>query len=503
MFVVGGVVLVGRVRAWLGWAGWPPERVRYATPMFLAGRTGRPPERVWCATPCCCFGSVVALLPVFPCSPSAFPCLRGCWLGACGCPCSLVPPPLPPRVVLRGCRRCAAVLPRSSPCLLVAAVPPPPPLRLVGVWCLFCFSCSRARALLRPCCAPFGCSPAVAASCCRPPPPRYGRFEFRGGFVAQFPVRAPCCALAARPFSVPRLFRLPVDFSCPPCCGWLGFCGSPAARFPMCALSFALAARPFGVPVFLLPPSPPPRGSCCVVVGSPMLVFPSLLSAWFVGVPRRWLLQPPPSPLFCVARVLLPRLFVLAPPSCCCASVCCLFPPGAAPLPRRIVLASVSRVSSPVWRCALPCCLLVCAVPCRTVPCLFVLRCRLVLFPAAVCCAVSFGAEWRLGVWRSAVCLAVPCCDVFCCAFGPGVLSSCGVLFTLCFAVSSGSGFWCAGLFQPPLYRQDDKVPVWPARQAPNSPSYRGKAPQSQCRWPDWPQTASSKEDWDFGALHI
>ena len=58
-------------------------------------RTGRPPEHVWCATPCFCFAGVVALPLVFPCSPSAFSCLRSSRPCAGVCCCLLLLPPQP------------------------------------------------------------------------------------------------------------------------------------------------------------------------------------------------------------------------------------------------------------------------------------------------------------------------------------------------------------------------------------------------------------------------
>ena len=197
----------GSVGAWPGRAGQPPERVRCASPLSWPVQTGWPPERVRCATLCCCFPGVIALPLVFPCSPSAFWFLRGCWLAAGGRRRPLLPRPLPRGVVRRRCRRCAAVLPTSSPCLLVAAVGRPrivaaagrarrPCLLVLAFWLFpLCHSFSRAGSLLCPCCAPFRRPPTIPASCCPPPPPPPPRGLRCAGVAALLPVFL--CVLSA------------------------------------------------------------------------------------------------------------------------------------------------------------------------------------------------------------------------------------------------------------------------------------------------------------------
>ena len=251
-----------------------------------------------------------------------------------------------------------------------------------------------------------------------------------------------------------------------PRAGWFLFrgCLRPAGRFPARPVCSALAARLFGVARWFRLLSAPPLVVCVARCWRPLPVFPYVLSAClplrsllFVGGRRRWLLRPPPpssSPGLCFVGVATLPLVVL-----CARSAFSLLPvplPFVAawccpPPPPGHVLASVSRVSSPVLLGGLRCCVryvVWCTVPCCTLSCCpsCVVWCRLVLFCAAVCCVMSLGAVWCRGVWRGALCVAVPCCGIFCCAFGRGVLLHCGVLFVLCLAVPSPSAFLCAVL---------------------------------------------------------
>ena len=208
---------VSVVFAWPGRTGRPPERVWCATPLSWPGRTGQPPERVWCATPCFCFAGVVALLLVFPCSPSAFLCLRGS---------------LP----------CFAVWRRL---LLRPPSYPTPPLRLL----------SSAPALPRGVAAPAG-------SCCPPPPPPGFSFSGRWRLGPRFPLSSlsPLCLVVA----LRRLafcWRLLLSPLSP---GFVfGRCRRPAACLPL--FSFCLLVRRWAVC------PPPPRlcasgSSCCCLV---------------------------------------------------------------------------------------------------------------------------------------------------------------------------------------------------------------------------------------------
>ena len=305
----------------------------------------------------------------------------------------------------RGCRRRAAVLPLSSPCLLVAAVGRPlPPFRLVRVLWVFCCSFSCARALLCPCCGPFQCSAAVLVFCFPGPPA-----PARSGSVAVL-LLVFLCARSA-------VFAPPFRCSCVPAAplhSWflLRGCWRPAACFSLCALCLVcwrwllcppIAPSPPLLPQFVL------NGCFCP---APLCSFCLLAAARSFVVGFRLVLPPPP------------------------------------PRPPRAWFCVAGVVASVAWCFAVLPAVLWGPVPCGAVSfcpsCL--VRCRPVLFSVAVCCMVSFGAVWRRGVWRGAVRVALPCCSLFCCSLRPGVLWRCGVLFTLCLAVPSWSAFLCAVL---------------------------------------------------------
>ena len=281
-------------------------------------------------------------------------------------------------------------------------------------------------------------------------------------------LRACCLLLLAahrglQPLSVPP----PPTAPPPPC--WFGSfgCLCCAARYRVLALRFALAMLPFPVTswVCLLaaPPSPSwslsPRYrrpaalfsfcALCLFVAALLLVCrrssllavaPPPLIPWFVF--HRCHCSAPSCPLclLCLLAAARPfavwfRLVLLCPPGSClllsrgCHRPCCLVPCGAACCFVRSVV-----------RCTAPCCAVSFCSSCGV-------WCCLVQFLAAVCCVVSFSAVWCRGVWRGAMCVAVPCCCVFCCAFGRAFLLRCAVLFALCLADPSWSAFLCAVLF--------------------------------------------------------
>ena len=237
------------------------------------------------------------------------------------------------------------------------------------------------------------------------------------------------------------------------------------ARFRVLSLWFTLAVRCFVVPRrFWLHAAPCPS-SWFVLLGdaAPLLRFSCLVSAclllrsfWHVGGRGCSLLRPPP--------LLPPFVFrgCRCPAPCCPLSSLCLFGPGRPfALSFRLMVPLPHLPPAPclaLFRgCRHPCCLVLCPAACCFVPCTVpccavsigppcVALCRLVLLWAAVSCVVFFGAVWCRGVWSGAVCPVLPCCLVFCCAFGCGVLLRFALLFALCPAVLSWSAFLCAGL---------------------------------------------------------
>ena len=222
------------VFAWPGQTGRPPERVWCATPLSWPGRTGRPPGRVRCTNPCFCFANIVALPRVFPCSPSAFSCLRGSWPCAGVCHRLLPHPPTPPypTTPLR-------FLSSAPPLLLgvprpPAVVPPPGGFWFRGRWR------PAPRLPLLPLCLVVTLRRLAVCQrllLSRSPPPPPG-FVVRGWRcpAARFPVSSCCCLV----FFVP-LALAPV---------WLGFFFPPqlAAFRALCALCAGAV------------PPPPPRG---------------------------------------------------------------------------------------------------------------------------------------------------------------------------------------------------------------------------------------------------
>ena len=201
----------------------------------------------------------------------------------------------------------------------------------------------------------------------------------------------------------------------------------------------------------VLPPSP--RGSCCAVIGGLLFFFSSVLSAWSVGVRRRWLLRPPSPPLVCVVWVLLLCPFDFAPAAWSCPSVCRLIAPGAAPLrPPASCLPLFCRCRRPcglVLCCTARCVLRSRAVLCRVFyvlvvwcgaalrcfepPC-GVLRCCVAPQPVALRCALCYAVLRCFLLCLSARCLVAWRRAV-------GVLSCCAVLvcFSVCCAVSLGA----------------------------------------------------------------
>ena len=209
------------------------------------------------------------------------------------------------------------------------------------------------------------------------------------------------------------------------------------------------------------------------LLGSPCACPSFVLSAWLLAAPA-WLLPPPPPPLcravfVPAARCCVPCCAVRAWVRCCAAllrvvspgvvlscavlrslgaAACCAVPSGAARRPGALcsvalcfavfpravcsVLCVFCRgvvVRAVVRRSALCCvCLgvLCCAFPVLSVLCGAVLRCAGAL---ALCCSCGACCCWRLLLWCAAVCCAVSCGVPWCRAGSGGPWLSAGGVF--------------------------------------------------------------------------
>ena len=370
------LVVGGPRHSWLGSAGGGGVRA-------LLGRVGRAglPGAFWCASPfplaalsfcfawpppgwgcpslfrCCCRSSLVVFLGL-PLPGSRLVCVSRL---AVGCSLVVAPPP-PPTFVSGGFRRSclwplcffffspsssSSVRPRCLWRSLVSGPGCPGPRRLR---CLFCWpSASRLSvrlSLFRAFRLAVGCSRVVAAP---PPPPLC-----RAVFVPAARCCVPCCAVRAR-------VR---------CCAALLRVVSPGV-----VLSCAVL-RSFGA------------AACCAV--------PS-------GAARR------PGAL-CSAAL----CFAVFPRAVC--SVLCVFCRG-------VVVRAVVRRSA---LCCVCLGVLCCAFPVLSVLCGAVLRCAGAL---ALCCSCGACCCWRLVLWCAAVCCAVSCGVPWCGAGSGGPWLSAGGVF--------------------------------------------------------------------------
>ena len=371
-------LMVGGPRhSWLGSAGGGGVRA-------LLGRVGRAglPGAFWCASPfplaalsfcftwpppgwgcpslfrCCCRSSLVVFLGL-PLPGSRLVCVSRLAVG-----CSLVVAPPPPPPFVSGCfrRSClwplcflfffspsssSSVRPRCLRLSLISGPGCPGPRRLR---CLFCWpSASRLSvrlSLFRAFRLAVGCSRVVAAP---PPPPLC-----RAVFVPAARCCVPCCAVRA-------WVR---------CCAALLRVVSPGVVLS-CAVLRSLGAA-----------------ACCAV--------PS-------GAARR------PGAL-CSAAL----CFAVFPRAVC--SVLCVFCRG-------VVVRAVVRRSA---LCCVCLGVLCCAFPVLSVLCGAVLRCAGAL---ALCCSCGACCCWRLVLWCAAVCCAVSCGVPWCGAGSGGPWLSAGGVF--------------------------------------------------------------------------
>ena len=370
------LVVGGPRHSWLGSAGGGGVRA-------LLGRVGRAglPGAFWCASPfplaalsfcfawpppgwgcpslfrCCCRSSLVVFLGL-PLPGSRLVCVSSL---AVGCSLVVAPPP-PPTFVSGGFRRSclwplcfffffpsssSSVRPRCLRLSLVSGPGCPGPRRLRFLFCWPSASRLSVRlSLFRALRLAVGCSRVVAAP---PPPPLC-----RAVFVPAARCCVPCCAVRAR-------VR---------CCAALLRVVSPGV-----VLSCAVL-RSFGA------------AACCAV--------PS-------GAARR------PGAL-CSAAL----CFAVFP--CAVCSVLCVFCRG-------VVVRAVVRRSA---LCCVCLGVLCCAFPVLSVLCGAVLRCAAAL---ALCCSCGVCCCWRLVLWCAAVCCAVSCGVPWCGAGSGGPWLSAGGVF--------------------------------------------------------------------------
>ena len=358
----------------------------------------------------------------------------------CAPPLSLAFSGFPPRVpwALALCAVCFVGLPLlGSPCALASFVFPAWPL--APSWCLLPpppLCVSRFSSLLLGAFFYFLCSSAVLAACSPPPP-----WCVRGALCCLVLPRCaafPCCVLCcgASPCCVPG------------CCALCGVCWG---------VCFCVVLR-----CWLLLRVVPCLWSC-----RPVGLFAMWLAAWFRSalpcavlccvslgaVLRRAAARRASRCFVVVCCVVLLRLFGVA--ACCAVSSGAARRPGAlcfavlcfAVFPGAVcsVLCVFCRgvlVRAVVRRCA-ACCVSpgvsCCAFPVLSALCGAVFRCAGAL---ASCCSCGACCCWRLVLWCAAVCCAVSFGVLWCGAGSGGPWSSAGCVFRCrcpCLAAWSGS----------------------------------------------------------------
>ena len=351
------------------------------------GRAGRPPGRVLVRLTLS-FGRFVFLLCLAPSGPGLplsvsllLPFLAGCFAR-------------PPAAWLSVRSRLVCVSRLAVGCSLVVAPPPPSPFVSRGF----------RRSCLVPLCFCF--------------------------FVLFLLPLLPLCAPVVSGF---LWFPAPGALGLGACVVCLPFLGSPRA-----CRSFVLSAWLLAALAWLLPPSPPP--SLCFAV-----FVPAARCCVLCGAVLPWV-------RCCAAllRVVSPGVLL----SCavlrsCGAAACCAVPFGAARRPGALCSAALcfavfpravcsmlcvfcrgAVVRAVVRRSALCCvCLgvLCCGFPVLSVLCGAVLRCAGAL---ALCCSCGACCCWRLVLWCAAVCCAVSCGVPWCGAGSGGPWLSAGGVAT-------------------------------------------------------------------------
>ena len=502
--------------------------LRSAPPLSLAFSGFWPPGALGLGAVCCLF-----CWPPAPQLPVRFPLFCGSCL-AFGCSLGVVaaPPPFLCLAVFVAASFCSLLFsfPLCAPVVSgVIWFPAPGALGLGAVWCLFCWPpASRLSVRSRLLCVSHlavRCSLVVAA----PPPPFVSPAFCRCRLVLRFLFIFLCSsAVLAACSPPPRCVRGALCCLMLPRCAALPCCVPCCSASPCCVVGCrALCGVCWGV-------------CLCVVLRCWLLlrVLPRLWSCRPVGLFAVWLAALfwsalPCAMLCCVSLGALLRRAAARRASRCCAVVCCVVllrlfgvaaccavssgtarRPGAlcsaalcsVVLPRAV--CSVLCVFSPgllvravVRRCAVCCvcpCVSRCAFPVPSALCGAVFRCggalesccscgacccwRLVLWCAAVCCAVSFAVLWPCagsgGPWLSAggvfqcrcpclvawssslwlvwfavvPCFPVSCSVVLCCL----VVLCCCVLLWFCGAVSVS--FALSSLCAFPSF----VVPAWP-----------------------------------------
>ena len=222
------------------------------------------------------------------------------------------------------------------------------------------------------------------------------------------------------------------------------FVGLPLLGSPCACPSFVLSAWLLAAPAWLLPPPPPlcravfvPAARCCVsccavrawvrccaallrVVSPGVVLSCAVLRSFGCAVPSGAARRPG---ALCSAAL----CFAVSPRAVC--SVLCVFCRG-------VVVRAVVRRSA---LCCVCLGVLCCAFPVLSVLCGAVLRCAGAL---ALCCSCGACCCWRLVLWCAAVCCAVSCGVPWCGAGSGGPWLSAGGVFRCrcpCLAVWSAS----------------------------------------------------------------
>ena len=439
--------------------------------------------------PCACFSFLLSAPPCFWLSVFSGPGCPGPWrwlvFVVLGSPCS---------VFVSVFSAPGFVLPFPSFCVpwLAAGCCPPPPLLclaafVVFAWCLFFFSfffLSSCAPLLSP--AFSGFRPrmqwalALCFVCFSLPPA--ARLSVRARLVCVSGLAEGCSLVVAAPlpFCVSSFSSLLLgalvffSSSVRPRCLQVSLVSGPACPGPLRCALFALLAFRFPALCALSPLScfPPGRwllpGGCCPP--------PPLCLAVFVAAARCCV---PCAVLCCVSLGAVLRRAAARCAAWCCALVCCVallrpfgaccaMPSGAAHRPWALCFAALCFAVFPCAVCSVLCVfcrgVLVRAVVCRSALCCVcpgmlccafpvlcalcgaVLRCAGAL---ALCCLCGPCCCWRLVLWCAAVCCAVSSGVLWCSAGSGGPWLSAGRVFRCrcpCLTAWSASLWlmWCA-----------------------------------------------------------